>query len=66
MKATIIKAEAESEAADIITRSIIEHGNGLIVMRKIEAAQHIVKQLAQNPNISFIQSQNTMKLSDRM
>ena len=62
MKVTIIKAEAESEAADIIAQSIIDHGNGLIVMRKIEAAQYIVKQLAQNPNISFIQSQNTMNM----
>jgi hypothetical protein len=38
MKVAIIKAEAEAEASEVISNAIIEYGNGLIVMRKIEAA----------------------------
>jgi hypothetical protein len=41
---------------------MIEHGPGLVAMRKIEAAQYMVEQLAGNPNISFVHGGNTINM----
>ena len=61
MKAAVLRAEGESEATRLIAEAINKYGPGLIVMRKIEAAQHIVQELQQSPNITFI-SGNTMNM----
>lgn len=44
-KASILRAEGDAEAAKLIDESISKSGRGLIVIRKIEAAQHIAKVL---------------------
>lgn len=62
MRAAVIKAEAESEAAQLVSNAMIEHGPGLVAMRKIEAAQYMVEQLAGNPNISFVHGGNTINM----
>lgn len=62
MKAAVIKAEADSEAAQMVSAAMIEHGPGLVAMRKIEAAQYMVEQLAGNPNINFVNGGNTMNM----
>ena len=41
-KALVIKAEADAEAAKLVSDAISEHGPGLVAMRKIEAAQFMV------------------------
>mmetsp|Transcript_7430 Transcript_7430/g.12555 ORF Transcript_7430/g.12555 Transcript_7430/m.12555 type:complete len:85 (-) Transcript_7430:61-315(-) len=61
-EATIIKAEADAEAATLISTSIAKHGAGLVAMRKIEAAQYLVEKLSNNPNISFLQNNSTMNM----
>ena len=61
-KATIIRAEGESEAALLVSNAIMNHGAGLVAIRKIEAAAYMVERLQQNPNISFIQGSNTMNM----
>ena len=61
-EATIIRAEADAEAAEMISKSIAQHGAGLVAMRKIEAAQYLVEKLSANPNISFLQSGSTMNM----
>ena len=61
-KATIIRAEGESEAAQLVSDSINKYGAGLVAIRKIEAAQYMVEKLGGNPNISFIQGSNTMNM----
>jgi hypothetical protein len=38
MKATILKAEGESEGARLIAEAMSKYGPGLVAMRKIEAA----------------------------
>ena len=60
--AIVIKASADAEAAQLISDAMSKHGPGLVAMRKIEAAQYMVENLAANPNISFVQSSNTMNM----
>lgn len=61
MRATVIRAEADSLAAQKISDAMIKYGPGLVAMRKIDAAQFMVEELAQNPNISFVNS-NTLNM----
>ena len=60
--ATVIRAEADAEAARLVSKAIGEFGPGLVAMRKIEAAQYMVEQLSQNPNINFVHGGNTMNM----
>jgi prohibitin 1 len=61
-EATIIKAEADAEAAKMISDAISKFGPGLVAMRKIEAAQYMVEKLQANPNISYLQGGSTMNM----
>ena len=61
-KATIIRASADAEAATLVSEAIASNGAGLIAMRKIEAAQIMAEQLAQNPNINFVHANNTLNM----
>ena len=61
-KALVIRAEADAEAAQLVSDAIGKFGPGLVAMRKIEAAQYMVEQLAGNPNISFVNGGNTMNM----
>ncbi len=45
MKAAVLKAEGDAEAAQLIADSIHKYGAGLIALRKIEAATYIVDAL---------------------
>ena len=54
MKAAVLRAEGEAEAARLVADAISQHGPGLIAMRKIEAAQHIVDNLSGSPNVTFL------------
>lgn len=54
MKAAILRAEGESEGARLIAEAISKFGPGLVAMRKIEAAQHIVEVLAGSGNVTFL------------
>lgn len=56
MKAAVLRAEGEAEAAQLVADAIANYGSGLVAMRKIEAAQHIVESLQANPNITFLSS----------
>lgn len=53
-QASIIRAEGEAEAAKLIANAMKHSGTGLIQLRKIDAAQEIVNELASSPNVSFI------------
>lgn len=54
MKAAVLRAEGEAEAAQLVADAIAKYGSGLIAMRKIDAAAHIVESLQANPNITFL------------
>lgn len=62
MKAAVLRAEGESEAARLVAEAISQHGQGLVAMRKIEAAQSIVEALQQSPNVTFVQGSNTLNM----
>lgn len=61
MKAAVLRAEGESEAARLVAEAISKFGPGLIAMRKIEAAQHIVDCLHSSPNVTFLPG-NTLNM----
>jgi len=52
--ANIIKAEGDAEAADMIAKSMTESGEGLISLRKIEAAREIASNLSRNRNVCYM------------
>jgi prohibitin 1 len=56
MKAQIIIAEGESEAATLISNALINAGNGLIEVRRIDAAKDIAETLAKSRNVTYLPS----------
>lgn len=52
--AAIISAEGDSEAATLLSKSFGSSGEGLIELRRIEAAEDIAYQLSKNRNITYI------------
>lgn len=61
VKAAILRAEGESEAARLVAEAITLAGPGLVAMRKIEAAQHIAETLGTSGNVTFVTS-NTVNM----
>ncbi|KAG8059119.1 hypothetical protein GUJ93_ZPchr0002g25363 [Zizania palustris] len=53
-RAAIVRAEGESESARLISEATAAAGNGLIELRRIEAAKEIAAELARSPNVSYI------------
>lgn len=53
-QANIIRAEGEAESADIISKAVAKAGNGLLMIRKIEASRDIAQTLAGNPNVTYL------------
>ncbi|WAR01416.1 PHB-like protein [Mya arenaria] len=52
--ASIIRAEGESEAALMVAKAIGEAGEGLVELRKIEAAEEIAANLAVSRNVVYL------------
>ncbi|KAI0024128.1 band 7 family-domain-containing protein [Xylariomycetidae sp. FL0641] len=53
-QANVIRAEGEAESAETISRAVAKSGDGLIMIRKIEASREIAQTLATNPNVSYL------------
>ncbi|XP_032473439.1 prohibitin isoform X2 [Phocoena sinus] len=53
-KAAIISAEGDSKAAELIANSLTTAGDGLIELRKLEAAEDIAYQLSRSRNITYL------------
>ncbi|KAK0619252.1 band 7 family-domain-containing protein [Immersiella caudata] len=53
-QANVIRAEGEAESAETISKAIAKAGDGLIQIRKIEAAKEIAHTLAGNPNVAYL------------
>jgi prohibitin 1 len=62
-QATIIRAEGEAEAAQMISDTLREHGSGLIEVRRIDAARDIAEQLAKSPNVMYLPHGQQMLLN---
>jgi len=55
-QANVIRAEGDAEAAKLVSDAMIECGDGLIEMRKLEASMDISSDLARNPRITYLPS----------
>ena len=53
-QANVIRAEGEAEAAETISRAVARAGDGLIMIRRIEASKDIAQTLANNPNVTYL------------
>ena len=53
-QANVIKAEGDSESADMLRKAIEKGGDGLLMIRRIEASRAIAETLAGNPNVTYL------------
>jgi len=61
--ASVITAEGDSFAADLIAKSISEAGEGLIELRKLEAAEDISLLMARSRNVNYLPSNQNILLN---
>ncbi len=61
-QAAIIRAEGEAEAAKIITEAIERAGEGVIQVRRIDAAKEIAETLSQSGNVVYLPNSGNMLL----
>nr|AIC73831.1 lipid-raft related protein prohibitin 1 [Artemia parthenogenetica] len=62
-KAAVISAQGDSEAAALLAKAFGDAGEGLVELRRIEAAEDIAYQLAKNRNVTFLPSGQKTLLS---
>lgn len=53
-KAAIIRAEGEAEAAEHISKALSKAGDGLLLIRRIEASKQIAETLSHSPNVAYL------------
>lgn len=53
-KAAIISAEGDAQAATLLAKTFAESGDGLIELRRIEAAVDIAYQLSRSRQVSYL------------
>ncbi|CUS07516.1 unnamed protein product [Tuber aestivum] len=53
-QANVIRAEGEAESAETISRAVDKAGDGLIFIRRIEAAKEVAQTLANNPHVTYL------------
>ena len=53
-QAQVIKAEGESESANLIEAATQKAGDGYLKIRRIEASRAIAETLAKNPNVTYL------------
>jgi len=61
-QAAIIRAEGESSAAKVISDALVSSGQGLIELRRIEAAKEIASTLAQSRNVTYLPSNSNQSM----
>jgi len=53
-KASIIRAEGEAEAANLISKAMHSSGNGLVEVRRIDAAKTVAELLANSTGVTYL------------
>ena len=53
-QASVIRAEGESEAADVISNAVSKSGDGLIQIRRLETQKEVAQALANNQNVTYL------------
>ncbi|XP_010555913.1 PREDICTED: prohibitin-3, mitochondrial [Tarenaya hassleriana] len=59
-RAAVIRAEGESESAQLISDATAKAGMGLIELRRIEASREIAATLARSPNVAYLPGGQSM------
>ena len=54
--AAVISAEGESKAAELLAKAFGESGEGLVELRKLEAAEDVAGQLSRSRNVVYLPS----------
>lgn len=62
-KAAIISAEGDAQAALMLAKSLAEAGDGLVELRKIEAAEDIAHNLSKSRQVAYLPSGLNMLLN---
>ncbi|EPY39456.1 prohibitin [Angomonas deanei] len=62
-QAAVIRAEGEAESARLISDAIQKSGQGLLKIRRIEAAVDISEKLSGMPNVTFVPGGSNMLLN---
>lgn len=62
-KAAIIRAEGESEAARLISDATTKAGQGLIELRRIEAAKEVAATMARSRNVVYLPNSGNVLMS---
>lgn len=62
-QASVIRAEGEAEAAQMISEALKKHGTGLIEVRRIDAAKEIAETLSRSANIMYLPGGGNMLMS---
>ncbi len=57
-EANILRAEGDAEAARLVAEAMAKYGQGLVAIRKIEAASEIMHTLQNSPNVTFLSNNN--------
>ncbi|GMI21949.1 hypothetical protein TeGR_g12211 [Tetraparma gracilis] len=55
-QATVIRAEGEAESANMITAAVEKHGEGILEMKRIDAAKQIAKTLSRSNKVTYLPS----------
>jgi len=60
-QAAVIQAEGDTEAAELLAKAFAQAGEGLVELRRIEAAEDIANNMAQSRNVIYLpQGQQTL------
>jgi prohibitin 1 len=62
-KAAVISAEGDAQAALLLAKSFGEAGEGLVELRRIEAAEDIAYQLSRSRQVSYLPSGQNILLN---
>ena len=60
--ASIIRAEGDSQAAELLAKAFMSAGEGLIELRRIEAAEDVAFQLSQSMHVAYLPPNQQMLL----
>lgn len=55
-QASVIRAEGEAEAAEFISKALDKAGDGLLLIRRLEASKEIAETLARSSNVTYLPS----------
>lgn len=55
-KASVIRAEGEAEAAETVSKALAKSGDGLLMIRRLDASREIAQTLAGSPNVTYLPS----------